>query len=300
VVRLTLSLAAICLLALAASASSVWDLVSSSPRPQKASRKASVLEKGYAVPAPAAVTNTVEKVVTVERPVTNVIVKTVEKPVVVEKTVTNTVEKVVYDRSMELRLAKDKAELERRGGALAEQNAGLEKRNAELQRQLDAERAARGRLERANGPKSAKPKKTGRPARITSKSTYYDRKKGVAVLEGSVYVDDESYQLHAEKAYVFMAGTNDVRRIVAVGNVAMTNEARRAYGGKVSYYRKDGMVVLYAGGGRNAEIRDESKTEDQTILGSKIKFWIDNEQVEILDAAISAPTDGAGLSVLPK
>jgi lipopolysaccharide assembly outer membrane protein LptD (OstA) len=66
---------------------------------------------------------------------------------------------------------------------------------------------------------SAKPK---RPARITSRSTYYDRKDGVAVFSGSVYVDDEQYQMYADKAYVFTVGTNELHRIVAIGNVALT------------------------------------------------------------------------------
>ena len=87
-------------------------------------------------------------------------------------------------------------------------------------------------------------KATSRPARITSATTYYDRKEGIVFFNKNVFVDDEQYQLHADKAYVFMSGTNDVRRIVAIGNVAMTNDTKRAYGAKVSYYQEGGMVVL--------------------------------------------------------
>lgn len=136
--------------------------------------------------------------------------------------------------------------------------------------------------------------KTGRPARVTSAVTYYDRKEGVAFFDGNVYVDDEQYQLHAQRAYVFMNASNELRRIVAVGNVAMTNETRRAYGAKASYYREGGMVVLYSGDGITAEVRDESKEQDQVVRGKKIKFWIDTEQVEVLEAEISAPTGGMG------
>jgi len=362
VVRVTTILAlSAAALALSASADSVWDYVSSSPRPQRTSRSPRVVEKVVTVEKP--VTNIVEKVVTVERPVTNVVEKvvtvekvvekpvekvvtvekpvetivekpvtnvvekvvekvvtvekpvekvvekvvTVEKPVTnvvekvvekvvtVEKPVTNVVEKVVYDRTMEMRLAQDKTELERRGDALEVRNAGLEKLNEELKRELEEERTRRERLERAlPGAERTKAAKSGRPARITSQSTHYDRKRGVAYFEGNVHVDDENYQMHADKAYVFTSGTNDVRRIVAVGHVALTNDMRRAYGDKVSYYRQDGMVVLYAGNGTVAEIRDESKADDRTLRGSKIKFWIGNEQVEVLDATISAPRSETG------
>lgn len=135
--------------------------------------------------------------------------------------------------------------------------------------------------------------RTGRPAHITSATTYYDRKEGVIFFDKNVYVDDEQYQLHADRAYVFISGTNDLRRIVAVGNVSLTNDLRRAYGTKVSYYKEGGMVVLYGNAERPAEVRDETKSEPQVVKGSKIKFWINSEQVEVIDADISAPVSGA-------
>lgn len=148
--------------------------------------------------------------------------------------------------------------------------------------------------------KSRERKASSRPARITSATTYYDRKEGIVFFNKDVYVDDEQYQLHADKAYVFLSGTNDVRRIVAIGNVAMTNDTKRAYGAKVSYYKEGGMVVLYSGDGIAAEVRDESKEQDQVVRGKKIKFWIDSEQVEVTEADISAPASGFGKDGLKK
>lgn len=139
---------------------------------------------------------------------------------------------------------------------------------------------------------------TTRLARITSDSTYYDRKEGMAVFTGHVHVDDEQYQMHADKAYVFMTTTNTLKRIVAIGNIALTNEMKRAYGAKASYYKESGMVVLYGGDGQNAEIIDASKGQNQTLRGSKIKFWIGSEQAEVLDATIVAPVSGGSASGL--
>ena len=130
------------------------------------------------------------------------------------------------------------------------------------------------------------------PAKITSASTYYDRKEGFAYFSGNVFVDDGKYQLHAERAYVFMEGTNELKRIVAMGGVAMTNENRRAYGAKASYYRDPGMVVLYAGDGVVAEVREEHPDGPRVVRGSKIKFWTGSEQVEVLEAEISSPSRG--------
>ena len=137
------------------------------------------------------------------------------------------------------------------------------------------------------------------PAHISSKMVYYDRKEGYAVFTGRVFVDGEDYQLHANKAYVFFEGTNELKRVVALGGVAITNDTKRAYGSKASYYRKTGMVVLYGDDKSPAEVRDESKDEDQVVKGSQIKFWIDSEQVEVVDARISAPVSG-GLDDLKK
>lgn len=133
-----------------------------------------------------------------------------------------------------------------------------------------------------------------RPARITAATTYYDNKEGVAIFSGGVAVDDEEYQLHADKAYVFTQGTNGVSRLVAIGHVAMTNGLRRAYGVKASYHKANGMVVLHSGPGEPATVCDDSKGEPQTVRGSKIRFWVDSEQVEVVDADITAPANGLG------
>lgn len=220
-------------------------------------------------------------VVTNVEVVTNVIEKIieVEKPVVVTNTIERIVERQVADKDMQDRVDFVEAV-----------NTDLSERNERLEEALKIERERRERLERII-PKNKLPK-TGRPAKITSANTFFDRKEGVAMFDRNVHVDDESYQMWADKAYVFMEGTNDVRRIVAIGNVALTNEARRAYGTKASYYKEGGMVVLYGDAERPAEVRDESKIEDQTVKGSKIKFWIDSEQVQVIDADISAPVQG--------
>lgn len=144
--------------------------------------------------------------------------------------------------------------------------------------------------------------KTNRIAKITAASTYYDSKEGVAYFAGNVCVDDQEYQLHADRAYVFMdkTGTNDLKRIVAIGNIALTNDTKRAYGGKVSYYRAEDMVVLYAPTNEHAycEVRDEKTNPPQSVKGEKIKFWIGSEQVEVHGAVIDTPVSGGGVQGL--
>lgn len=138
--------------------------------------------------------------------------------------------------------------------------------------------------------KKAKPKKelTGRDAKITSETMAYDRKEGVLFFDRKVYVDDEQYQMHADRVYVFLSGTNDVKRLVALGNVALTNEFRSATCDKAVYVKAQSKVVLYAPENGVATLKDSSE-KGGTITGSKITFWLDSEQVEVNQSDITVP-----------
>ena len=133
---------------------------------------------------------------------------------------------------------------------------------------------------------------TNATTRITAGSTYYDRKEGFVLFKGNVAVMDPQYQLHADRAFVYTGVTNDLRKIVALGHVAITNETKRAYGARASYYRESGMVVLHAGDGIAAEVRDVTPDGDRVVRGKKIKFWTGTRQVEVVEAEISSPTTG--------
>jgi len=264
------------------------------------------------VDRPVVVTNVVERQVVVtnvvDRPV--VVTNVVERQVVVEKPVekrvfvTNVVEKLVVDREKEAELKRVNARLERMNTDLAQENAklelsggkvlsDLEGKNRELERKLAAAEDRSARLARV-APQGSVQQLTGRPANITSSQTYYDRKGGFAIFSGKVHVDDEQYQMHANKAFVFFGETNQLKRLVAQGNVAITNDTKRAYGTKVLYYRDNGMVVLQGDDACPATVVDVSKVQDQSVRGRKIRFWINQEQVEVLDASIAAPRSGMG------
>jgi len=283
-----------------------------------------VVEKQVIVEKP--VEKVVEKQVVVEKPVEKIVEKRVivEKPVevikevtntverVVERTVTNVVERIVVDKSRESELLEreqkleaatsllkqerkqlkdDQQKLEAKSGLLDIKNDELVLQNDELKKQLDSERDRRARLERVV-PKAQR-QFTDKKTKISSASTFYDRKEGYAVFTGRVHVNDPEYQLHAQKAFVFMDSTNSLKRLVAIGNVAITNDAKRAYGVKASYYKSTGMIVLYGDANTPAQVRDESKVEDQVVIGDKIKFWTGSEQVEVIKSRISAPSGGA-------
>jgi len=247
---------------------------------EKIPEKEVIVEKPVVVEKPVEV----EKLVEVRVPVTNTVEKIVEKEVVVERT--NVVEKIVVDKSREQEL------LERERKLLEQQNE-LRAAKDQLGEQLSKERDHRQRLERVI------PKENRQFAdnflRITAPSTFYDRKEGYAVFQGGVHVHDNQYDLHSKRAFVFNdPASNTVERIVALGNVAVTNGSQRAYGVKASYYRKTGMVILYGDESAPAIVRDESRVDDQEVVGSKIKFWLNSQQVEVLKARIKTPISDVG------
>ena len=143
----------------------------------------------------------------------------------------------------------------------AEAKAAAEKRISYLQNPDPDERPKPKKLEApaeqrdvtetvpAPGKKAKKAKgattRTGRDAVITSERTDYDRKEGIILFDRNVFVDDEQYQMHADRLFVFLDGTNDLKRIVAIGNVSITNEARTASCSRAVFTKAASKIVMY-------------------------------------------------------
>ena len=144
--------------------------------------------------------------------------------------------------------------------------------------------------------KSNAPKKD---AVITADRTDYDRKEGVVLFDRNVHVDDEQYQIHTDRLFLFLDGTNDLKRLVAIGNVAITNENRRAYCARATFNKKLGRIVMYSSDEITAELREEGKKGSE-VKGEKITFWIDSEQVEVENPVITMPGGFGGKDSLKK
>ena len=108
------------------------------------------------------------------------------------------------------------------------------------------------------------------------------------LFDRNVYVDDEQYQMHTDRLFLFLDGTNDLKRLVAIGNVAITNENRRAYCARATFNKKLGRIVMYSSDEITASLREEGKKGSE-VKGEKITFWIDSEQVEVENPVITMP-----------
>ena len=136
--------------------------------------------------------------------------------------------------------------------------------------------------------KKEKSDKPERDALITADRTDYDRKEGVVLFDRNVHVDDAQYQMHADRLFLFLEGTNDLKRLVAIGHVAITNEDKRAYCARATFNKKLGRVVMYSSDEITAELREEGK-KGSDVKGEKITFWLDSEQVEVENPVITMP-----------
>ena len=157
--------------------------------------------------------------------------------------------------------------------------------------------AAKGKGEKSEAKAKAKP--PARDAIITADRTDYDRKEGVVLFDRNVYVDDAQYQMHADRLFLFLDGTNDLKRLVAIGHVAITNEDKRAYCARATFNKKLGRVVMYSSDEITAQLHEEGK-KGSDVKGEKITFWLDSEQVEVENPVITMPGGIGGKDSMKK
>lgn len=150
------------------------------------------------------------------------------------------------------------------------------------------------------GAKKPKKELTGRSAVITADRTDYDRKEGVILFDRNVYVDDEQYQMHADRLFVFLDGTNDMKRLVALGNVSLTNEDKTAWCQKAVYTKTSSQIVLFGDEQKPAWLRDAGgrKGDESEVSGLRITYWIDSGLATVEKSVIKLP--GFGGSKNPK
>ena len=144
---------------------------------------------------------------------------------------------------------------------------------------------------RASGDPSVAP----RTARIRSATSDYDREEGVILFDGDVRIEYAGdYTMNADQLYAFLAGTNALSRVVAVGGVTITNGTRVGTCSAATYRRVRREIEMHGDGkDRPAHLADHGG--DATELdGARIRFWLDSEQVEVEDSRIKTKLDGRG------
>jgi lipopolysaccharide transport protein LptA len=142
-------------------------------------------------------------------------------------------------------------------------------------------------------PASTSPEVT----RIRSDSADYDRNAGAAVFEGHVRIDHAGeYTMNADTLYAVMSATNELVRVVAVGNVTITNNARVGTCSMAAYHRARREIEMFGSGkGARARLVDGGDNPGE-LEGERIRFWLDAEQVEVDEPRITmGKSEGVGL-----
>lgn len=113
---------------------------------------------------------------------------------------------------------------------------------------------------------------------ITAKRMEYNYKEAVAILTDDVVVDDARFRLTSDRLFVFLDGTNSLSQLVVVGNVAVSNENRRAYCDKAVYTHADGRLVM-VGDAKLSSLEPDGSTRN--VKGDKITIWTNEERMEV-------------------
>lgn len=145
---------------------------------------------------------------------------------------------------------------------------------------------------------SAKAPEAHKNARITSHTSDFDHKEGVVLFEGDVtvsYADD--YVMCADKVYVFLSGSNELGRVVALGNVSITNATRTGTCEMATYRRRKSEIEMFGEEGKSLARLVETGDEASELEGSRIKFWLDSEQVQVMNSRINMKEGGANIGL---
>lgn len=132
----------------------------------------------------------------------------------------------------------------------------------------------------------------GKNLRLAGDSAAYSRTDGIVMFSGSVNLKETDKTIKCDKAYAFLEGTNDVRRVVAIGNVRFNDASRNGGCPRADYDRRKERLTLHSDL-KNLAFIEELGANKWRLEGRQIKFWPKSEQVEVDNAVIYADTSSS-------
>ena len=150
--------------------------------------------------------------------------------------------------------------------------------------------AGRGENRAEQAKEQAKGRATS--AKVTSRSSDFDLQAGVVMFEGDVVVRySDDLTMCADRLYMFVAGSNELNRVVALGRVSISNELRSGSCERAIYRRRRGEIEMFGdGAGRKAALSEQGGARG--VEGTRIRFWLDSGEVEVSDSTIVSETKG--------
>ena len=161
---------------------------------------------------------------------------------------------------------------------------------------VDRKALARLSSEADEGMRSSRPFRADeeKSAKISSVRSDFDRNAGVVMFEQDVCVEYAAdYVMHADRLFVFLGGSNELSRIVAIGNVAITNDTRIGSCAMAKFWKRSSEIEMYGDGGKVQARLSEGGAENE-LAGSRIRFWLDSEQVDVDNSDIKVERQDGG------
>ena len=109
-----------------------------------------------------------------------------------------------------------------------------------------------------------------------------------------------AYTFEADRTFAFLAATNELKRIVALGNVKVVSEGRSGACARAEYRKRHSRITLYGDGPQSPASLVDATRRRSALEGTRIVFWLDSEQVEISDSRLSIDTKGLKLPKGPE
>jgi len=134
---------------------------------------------------------------------------------------------------------------------------------------------------------------------ISARRMEYNYKESVAIMTDDVVVDDARFRLTSDRLFVFLDGTNSFSQLVVMGNVAVSNENRRAWCDKAVYTKADARLIL-VGHAKLTNVGRDGK--ENSVSGDKITIWTDEQRMEVYPNPVLnlAPGSSSGLKDMMK
>lgn len=119
-------------------------------------------------------------------------------------------------------------------------------------------------------------------ATIVAERVDLDRDAGVIMFEHKVHINyAKEYDLHADQLFVFLENTNELNRVVAIGNVAVTNDTKSGRCHIAKFTKKSGQLELYGDEESDSFALLIDGDTGNKLYGGVIRFWLGSEQIEV-------------------
>lgn len=119
-------------------------------------------------------------------------------------------------------------------------------------------------------PSSALSATESQPITITSNNMEARKKENLVIFKGDVKAEQKDYTLYSKELYVYYADGQEIKEMIATGNVRIVQLNKVATGEKAVYTRENRTVVLTG--------NPQAEQDCDIVKGDKITIYLDEDK----------------------